>query len=188
MPSALSSRSFGQVIGSVLSDVAKVSVGAGVALYVLGGSLNVQRNVNFTPNGTTTGANLQVNGVTVLQRFPVTCTATGGFTKYPTCIAASPYTSTGVLVGFDMNCGGTGVGPLTVSGGFVKTRSAVSATTVFPNWTRKAIGSGALASMSGSALNWNPADFLRINTITSVPTTTNFNCSLLVTTYDKPGS
>lgn len=143
---------------------------------------------DFITNGTQTGFVVKADGTTTLQRFPVTCTATGGLTKYPTCITASPYTTTGSLEGLALDCGGIGVGTLTVSGSFVKSRSAVSGSPVIPNFTRKAIASGALAGYSGSGMTWNPADLLRINTITSIPTTTNFNCTMVVTTRDKYGS
>ncbi len=146
--------------------------------------------LNFITNGSQTGVVLKAGGTVVDQKIPVTCSATGGLTKYPTCITASPYTSTGVLTGLSLECGGAAMGNWVMSGAFVKSVTAPSGTTTIPNFgTRKTVGSGSFTTMSGSTpLTWNPADLIKISTITSIPTTTNFNCTMLITSHDKFGS
>lgn len=162
-----------------------ISLGTAVAAFM--GTIKVRDNIDFRPNGTTTGATVQINGVTAWQQIPFTCTSTGGLTKYPTCYIPSPYTTTGAVIDIALDCGNTLVN-MVMSGSFVKSRSA---TTFGRNLIRNStVGSGGLLSRSsqtGSQVPWNPVDGIRLTTITAAPNTA-VNCSGIVTARDKAGS
>lgn len=186
MPSSQSTRFTGTVIGTSLGAIAGVVVGAGVALSVVG-DLQVRDAINFTPNGTTTGAVIEVVGVTAFQRFPVPCTSTGGLKKYPTCITASPFSSTGALSDIAIDCGNNGRA-LVMSGAFVKSNAATTeGQLLLKNVT---VGTGAVRnrlSQTGSEVLWNPADKIRLSTVTAGANQAA-NCTMWVTARDKSGS
>lgn len=143
--------------------------------------------LDFITNGTQSGVVLKTGNVTAYQTFPVACTSTGGLTKYPTCIASSPFSTSGALIDVAVDCGLTNVNML-MSGSFVKSNSATSfGAAVLKNVT---VGSGSLKnrmSQSGAQLIWNPADKIRITTTTASPNTAA-NCTMWVTARDKSGT
>lgn len=156
------------------------------------GSINVQRNVNFTPNGNSTGVVLQLNGVTQQQIFTTACTNTGGLSKYPgPCIVRSPLSTTGALTGLSVECAGMNKS-LTMSGGFVKsTTSAVGSNGVgFTGLIKTTVGTGAgirVAVSSGANLiHWNPVDILKVQTTTSFPAG-GIDCIVRATIHDEYG-
>lgn len=163
---------------------------AGVATLA---SIAATSVVNFTQtDGTSTGAVIQVAGLTRLQTFGVTCTNTGGNVKvsggakYDTCISRSPLSTTGTLVDVSLECGNSPK-PYNYDLGFVK--GLVSGTGVgITNLNNRATASGSLHTHSTGAYLWNPADYLKLGTLTSVPTTSGNDCKLWVTIQDKYGS
>lgn len=181
MASRLTSLQLGPVIAALA---------AGVALGVYGGDAVFQRNINFTPDGNSTGAVLQVNGVTQAQWVPVACTATGGNVKvsggakYNTCIAASPLTTTGTIVGLGLECGSVPAA-FAFDMSFVKSRTSGTGS-AFLNLGNKSAGTGAgIYFLTGSML-WNPADLIKVGTLTSVNAATD--CQLMYQIRDKYGS
>lgn len=154
-------------------------------------ALNINGHVNYTQTGSETGAILQVNGVSRFQRFTVPCTATGGTNGvggyYATCLARSPLTTTGVLLGVSVECGNVPQ-PYAFSGGFVKARANVVGVS-FKNFAAAGAGTGKLAAVhSTGAYLWNPADLIKINTATAVRAASGDNCVLGLDTFDKYGS
>lgn len=169
-------------VGTSLATLA-----ATVAGY-FAGQLGVRDQLNFSSqNGTATGVVIQIEGSTAYQRFSVACTATGGLKKYPTCVAASPFTTTGALHDVAIDCGNTNVA-MVMSGAFVKSNAATTeGTVVLKNVT---VGSGAVRnklSQTGSEILWNPADKIRLSTVTTQPNSAS-NCTMWVTARDKSGT
>ncbi len=162
---------------------------AGYVAFIAGG-LQVRDNINFTPNGTTTGAVIQVNGLTRIQQFPVTCTATGGLSTYSTCAARLPFTTTGGLLGVSMECGNWKVA---MSGdlSFKKTLTSASGS-VITNGNNLSLGTGAfLPTQLAVPIAWNPADILTFSTLvtpTGTLNTTRYDCQMWSTIIDKYGS
>lgn len=169
-----------------IGTTALLALNAAVMLYV-SGRIQLTREIDFLPDGNSTGAVLQLNGVTAYQRFAVACTSTGGLTKYPTCVTASPYSTTGALLDVAIDCGNTLVGML-MSGSFVKSNAATTfGAAVLRNVT---VGSGGIRnrlSQTGSEVLWNPADKIRLHTTTASPNAAS-NCTMWVTSRDKSGS
>lgn len=168
-----------------VGGIGLATLATGIVLGVIGGSLSVEQNIDFRPNGNSTGAVIQVNGTTQFQVFTTACSATGGLAKYPTCIVRSPYTTTGALIGAVMECGNTNR-VFSMSGGFVKTTGAAVASAFAP-FLNKQIATGSLAPMinSGAYLNWNPADLLKVQTVSTNGSPAN--CNIRLTTYDRTG-
>ena len=169
-----------------------MTLAASVLLYVAG-TINVERNVNFTPVGTTTGAVLQVNGTTVYQSFSFACTNTGGSLQlsnggsvYDTCIAASPLTTTGAITAIALDCGGVPK-PFAYDVGFVKARKAGTGAGI-QNLNNKTAATGSLTMFSTGVVLWNPVDYIKLGTLTSVPNAATNDCRLRVELFDKYGS
>lgn len=147
--------------------------------------------LRFNANGTMTGITLlDSNSAVGYADHLYPCTSTGGLGgKYPTCVIRSPYTTTGALTSVTLECGGTGLS-LTGSGGFVKSTTAPVLSS-FNRMNGITINTGAtvIQTFTGSTVKkWNPADIIKIGTVTSLPTTTNFNCGARVKSYDLFGS
>src|SRR4051794_17719510 len=89
----------------------------GVRVYralVLGGVgaavvLSINGHTDYVQTGTETGSILAVNGVTQQQIAPTRCalngTATGGLANYDFCRVRSPYTTTGAMTAYGLECG-----------------------------------------------------------------------------------
>lgn len=156
------------------------------------GTLQVKDNINFTPDGTTSGAVLQVNGLTRFQTFPTTCTATGGLTgQYSTCYARSPYTTTGSLLAFSFECGNNFAVALPGDVSFKKSLISGSGAPL-TNGDNLTLGSGALKpSVLAVPVAFNPADILTFSTRTT-PTGTlstgRYDCQMYTTVSDKYGT
>lgn len=170
MPSNMPNRSTGTIIGTTLGVLAGLTLGAGVALSVVG-SLKIRDQINFTPNGTTSGAVIQVNGVTEIQAYTVPCTATGGNVKvsggakYDTCIIPPILSSTGAVKELSLMVGNS-PNALPFDCGFVKGR--VSGTgTAFTNLGNVSTGTGLTFRFATGSLRWNSADYIKCGTLTS---------------------
>lgn len=175
----------GVLLGSILAS--------GYMAFFNGG-IQVRDAVNFTnQNGTSTGVNLKVAGLTRLQTFSVPVSQTGGNVKvsggakYDTAYARSPFTTTGTLVGLALECGGVPK-PFAYEVGFVKSRLAGTGSRVHANLDNKTAASGSLAVFLTGATLWNPADAIKLGTLTSVPVTSANDCKLWITASDKYGS
>jgi hypothetical protein len=175
--------------GPLLVGIGQFGLGVlatGIAAYFLG-TVNIQKVVNFVPNGTTTGATLQLNGIDELKVWDTACTNTGGLAKYPTCLVRSPWTTTGALKLVSLVCGGTNK-TLSMSGGFVKTTTAV-VSSAFSNLKTVSVGTGAgLQSVdTGATMRmWNPADLIKFQTVTSFPAG-GATCYVHTEGYDRQG-
>ena len=144
--------------------------------------------------GTNTGVSLKVGGLDRSRWFASTCTSTGGNvaelgTYYDTCLARSPYTSTGILLDLSLECGNTPIA-ITGSGGFVKgPKQNVIAATAIPIFAQtKVAGSGSKIEYGTGRILWNPADRIKIQTRTTIPKTTGIDCKLYFNVADKYGS
>lgn len=165
-------------------------VALGTALTLTLTSLTTQ-TVNFAPNGTTTGSVIQINGVTEDQIFTTTCTATGGNVKvsngakYNTCITASPYTTTGAITQLEISCGNV---PTALPGdlSFVKSRASAGSGAAIQNFSNVSLATGAILNFSTGSTLWNPADFVKFNTLTTPGSAVD--CRLRIRAYDKYGT
>ena len=157
-----------------------------VALY-LGGALNIERVVNFVPTGNTTGAILQVNGVTQKQIFTFACANTGGVASYDTCISASPLTTSGAISAISLECGNV-PRPFAYDVSFVSAVKTGTQGILITNLNNKTAGTGAFVSTLSGAIIWNPAQFLKLGSLTSVPTTSGNDCVMRVEMFDKYGT
>jgi hypothetical protein len=149
------------------------------------------RPINFTTNGYQSGAGLQVNGLTRGLRVPITCASTGASTViggyYPTCIARSPYNSTGTLLDISLECGSVPQ-PFTGSAGFLKVRTAPVGTAL-RNFAAVASKTGALVARFGTGASiWNPADFLKFQASNAIRSTSGLDCKMILVVDDKYGS
>lgn len=173
------------------------SLAVGVVLGVYGGDAVFQRNINFTPDGTTTGAVLQVNGVTEDQILSSTCTATGGNVKtsfdgttgtgakYNTCLLANPLTTSGTLFDISIKCGSAVAKALPGDLSIVKGRTAGSGTAL-KNFSNVSLGSGAYFLFSTGATVIPGGSFLKFNTLTAPGATAD--CKLRARLYDLYGN
>lgn len=174
-------------IGAAVTVLA--SLAANVMLYV-NGQIQVVREVNYIQTGVSTGAVLQVAGITQKQIIPTTCTvggtASGSRTNYDFCIVRSPITTTGSINSIGLECGGVPA-PFSMSGGFVKSR-LTSLTSSFRNFTSVvSVGTGASVTFGTGNLKWNPADFVKLSAVNATWNTAN-NCQLYIEMRDKYGS
>jgi hypothetical protein len=149
--------------------------------------------VNFVPDGTTSGAVIQVNGVTEIQVHTVSCTATGGNVKvgagaaagakYDTCIMPPILTTTGAIKEVSVAVVGseTAVG---IDCGFVKGR--VSGTgAAFTNLGNVNTGTGLIFRFGTGSLRWNSADYIKCGTLSTLGGSgKGFSAKLRVQFYD----
>lgn len=148
--------------------------------------------INFSaPNGTSTGAVIQVASVARYQEFPTTCVATGGLTKYSMCVARSPYTTTGTLLAAGAECGSSF--PKSLPGDFSFKKNIFSSTgSSITNLDGVTLGSGAnVLSQLAVGLSWNPADlftFTSLVTPTGTLGTSRYDCQMWTRVLDKYGS
>ena len=185
-------------IGAPVTSLA--ALGATIMMLVYGG-LNVKDAVNFVPNGVSTGATLQLNGVVERQFQKVRCTTTGtsagtvsgSLANYDFCYVRSPFSTTGALLAFGLDCGSV-PRPFTMSGGFVRTRSTSLTTRGFPVASGRAVNSGTIAAfrpynvLNGSGgVAWHPSDILKIQAISASWNTGN-DCSMWYEARDAYGS
>lgn len=171
-------------IGGALTVIGTAALAAVTATSITNSGYS-----NFTGTaGSYTGAIIQVNGQTRWQTFSSACSGTGGSTGiYSTCVARSPLTTTGTLLGFGIECGNWVVAQ-NVDVSFKK--ALISATgTVLTNGNNLAVGTGAnLQSMLAVPVSWNPADILTASTITApsgTSNTTRYNCTFWPILSDK---
>lgn len=170
MPSSTPTRIGPVIVGTTLQSVLAATIAAGVALFVRG-PLQVQGPINVTPNGTSTGAVVQVNGVTEIQAYTVPCTATGGNVKvnngakYDTCIMPPILTTTGAIKEVSLHTP-TSPNALPMDCGFVKGR--VSGTgSAFQNLGNFSTASGSIYRFATGSLRWNSADYIKCGTLTT---------------------
>lgn len=172
------------IAGSLVANV----VMGGALLYVQG-QIKVRDAINFVPNGTTSGAVFQVNGVTELQAYTVACTATGGNVKvsggakYDTCLMPPILTTTGAIKEVSLAVIGseTAVG---IDCGFVKGRVSGTGTS-FTNLGNFATGTGLVFRFSTGSLRWNSADYIKCGTLSTLGGTgKGFSAKLRVELYD----
>lgn len=174
-----------------LAGFGLAGVALGTALTLTLTTLTVKQAINFTPTGTTSGAVIQVNGVTQYQAYTVACTATGGNVKvsggakYDTCIIPPILTTTGAIKEISF----AGIGSETVVGldcGFVKGRNSGTGTS-FQNLSNIVTGTGVIARFSTGSLRWNSADYIKCGTLSSLGSAgTGFSGKLRVELYDDP--
>lgn len=182
----------GRTIFTITSAFLAGAMLTGTVAY-FNGAIQVRDSVNFTDqNGTETGAVLKINSVARFQVLtPKVCTATGGLSKYTMCSYNSPYTTTGALVGFSLECGNNVAKQLTGDVSFKKTLFSNTGT-VLTNGDNLALGTGALkASILAVPVTWNPADKLTFSTLVSPSgtlNTTRYDCKFAPIVWDKYGS
>jgi len=147
--------------------LAAVALGAALSLTIT--NLTVKEPINFTPTGTSSGVVIQVNGITEVQAFTVSCTATGGNVKvsggakYDTCIMPALLSTTGAIKEISF----AGIGSESVVGldcGFVKGRNSGTGTS-FTNLSNVVTGTGVIARFATGSIRWNPADFIKCGTL-----------------------
>lgn len=139
---------------------------------------------------TQSGVELKSQGITATKSWFVPCSNSGGLAKYPTCYARSPFTTTGALVQVSIECGNTNK-VLSQSGGFVKAPTS-PVLNAFPTLRTVSTGTNATLTFnaratSGSYTTWNPADSIKVQTLTTMPVVP-INCGLHIEAYDKYGS
>lgn len=175
-----------------ISGTATIAGLATLALVTISNTLTLMKPVNFTPDGTSSGAVIQVNGVTEIQAYTVSCTATGGNVKvsggakYDTCIMPAILSTTGAIKEISVAVSGSEVAA-GIDCGFVKGR--VSGTgTAFTNLGNVNTGTGIIFRFGTGSLRWNPADFIKCGTLTTLgPAGTSgkgFSGKLRVELYD----
>lgn len=167
---------------------------------ILNGNLFFDTTSNSTPaiylgssqvmKITQTGTALISQGISAFQSWFIPCTNTGGLAKYPTCYARSPFTTTGALIHVALECGNTNK-QLSASGGFVKSSDAPVLSS-FPTIRTVTVGTGSAfaynaRATSGSYVQWNPADAIKVQTVTSMPAG-GINCGLHIDASDKYGN
>lgn len=179
------------IAGSLVANV----VMGGALLYVQG-QIKVRDAINFIPNGTTSGAVVQVNGITEIQAYTVACTATGGNVKvgagaaagakYDTCIMPSILSTTGAIKEISVAVSGSEVAA-GIDCGFVKGRVSGTGSS-FTNLGNVATGTGIIFRFGTGSLRWNPADYIKCGTLTTLgPSGTSgkgFSAKLRVELYD----
>lgn len=110
---------------------------------------------------------------------PDTCTATGGVATYDVCLLDSPLTTTGALRGLALECGNVAK-PLQIDASFVKAANSATGTTL-PNFNDRTAGTGAWVYNYTGSLLWNPADKIKVGSLTS-PTgtlsTSRYDCQI----------
>lgn len=169
---------------------ALTSFGLGVALTIAGATLTnvltLQKTINFTPDGTSSGVVIQVNGVTEIQAYTVPCTATGGNVKvsggakYDTCIIPPILSSTGAIKEISLMVGNS-PNALPIDCGFVKGRLSGTGT-AFQNLGNTSTATGGIIRFSTGSLRWNSADYIKCGTLTTPNTA--FSANLRVEFYD----
>jgi len=172
-----------------LGGTTLLTLAVGVAGYFLG-TTQVTGPVDFQQTGNSSGAVLQVAGVTRYKHYEGICTATGGKTTYSSCSIVAPFSTSGALLGFSLEAGNMAVA---LVGDVSFKKSATSASgTALTNGNNISVGSGALtASMLAVPVVWNSADILTFTTIvtpTGTLNTTRYDLSFWAIVYDKDGS
>lgn len=181
-----SSKTMGfKTLAIATSMVANVAMGG--YLLVVRGSASVDNAVNFSSN---TGVLLQVGGLTRVRTNYVQCTGTGGLSKYSKCNTTSPFTTSGTLLAFALECGNNVVSQ---SGDVSFKKTSLSNTgTVLTNGDNLVAGTGANKwSQLAVPVIWNPADRLTFSTATSptgTQSTARYDCRLWYTASDAYGS
>ncbi len=163
-----------------------------LALYA-GGLLTAAAGIGLTgvvnfaaPNGTSSGAILQLAGTTVKQIYQTDCTGTGGNVKvsngakYDTCIMPNPLSTSGAIQSISLMVSANPASAA-LDCGFVKARLGGSGSAV-TNLNSIGASSGALAYFGTGTLRWNGADFLKCGTLTDP--TSSFAAKLRVEFYD----
>lgn len=89
-------------------------------------------------------------------------------------------------MGMALDCGNTNR-QFSMSGGMVKSTTA-AVTGAFAPFLNKQVHTGSLINMisTGSLIQWNPADLIKVQTVSTRGTPEN--CSVRVTSFDKQGS
>lgn len=168
-----------------------VSLGTAVAAFT--GTVKVRDAVDFRPNGTTSGAYLQINGATRLAPLtPVALVATGGLTGvYDTLDYVAPFSSSGVLLGVTFECGENFAKSLTGDVSFRKGSKTASGSPL-TNLNNVTLGSGTIfGSWLAQPLAWNPADRLSFSTRetpTGTLSTARYDCKMAPIVVDAYGS
>ena len=112
---------------------------------------------------------------------PVTCTATGGLAKYDTCITASPITTTGAITKVSIECGNVAES-LTGDLSFVEAVETGTGTALV-NFDNAVIGTGATVVFNTGSVLWNPTNYLKfgtLSTLTGTLNTTRYDCVMKV--------
>jgi hypothetical protein len=182
-----------QLYGVRVAKAVYIGTTSLLALLYVTGILRVNGRVDFAQTGTATGVVLSLNDVTQLQILTIPCTNTGGAVqisnggaKYDTCIGASPLTTTGAITAITLACGSV-PRPFAYDVSFVKTRQTGTGVAL-KNLSNLSTGTGVSAHFGTGYTLWNPADLLKLGTLTSVPTTSGNNCQLRVVLHDKYGT
>lgn len=159
-----------------------LSIGT-VALAIFG-SLTVTQLTQQT-----TSPSLSDPSVRIVQRaIQITkCSSTGGNVKvsggakYDTCIAASPLTTTGSIARISLEVTGSHAA-YPIDCGFVK-GIASGTGTAFVNMGNVSTGSGLTFLYGTGSLRWNPVDYIKCGTLTTVNSSA-LDASLRVEYYD----
>lgn len=129
-----------------------------------------------------------LDGTEVERITQVACTATGGLTTYDTCYMPSPLTTTGALKSVSIQCGNVAKA-LPSDLGFVKAANSATGAAL-PNFNNVSLGTGATFFYGTGYTIWNPADKLKLGTLTA-PTgalnTTRYNCIMRAVVEDIYG-
>lgn len=148
-----------------------------LALVTITNTLTLRKSINFTPNGTTSGAVVQVNGVTEIQAYTIPCVATGGNVKvsngakYDTCYLPNPLGSTGAIKELSLMVVNS-PNVLGVDCSFVKARVSGSGAPVVGVFNNIQTATGSIyryTAGSGSIVvpRWNSADAIKCGTLTT---------------------
>ena len=139
---------------------------------------------DFITNGTQSGIVLKADGLTRYKSYYTTCTATGGLSKYSTCYAPSPFSTTGSLFDVSLECGNV---PKALAGdvSFKKSRLSASGAPL-TNLDAITAGTGSLEmSQFATEVAWNSADALTYSTL--VTPGSGVDCKLFYTVADHYG-
>ena len=169
----------------------RISKALAVGTVLLAAVLNIHGAVNFqTVPGTSTGAVIQVDGLTREQTFPTTCHASGGLTGiYSACDVVYPYNTSGSLLNTFIEAGNMAV---SLVGDVSIKRASIAATgTVLTNLDGVTVGSGTqAASVFAVPVNLRKGDHITFSTRTT-PTgslsTTRYDFQMWITILDRYG-
>lgn len=155
-----------------LAGFGLAGVALGTALTLTLTTLTVKQAINFTPTGSTSGAVIQVNGITEIQAYTVACTATGGNVKvsggakYDTCIMPPILSTTGAIK--EVSFAGSGSESVVgIDCGFVKGRNSGTGTS-FQNLGNIVSGTGVIARFATGSLRWNSAEYIKCGTLSTL--------------------
>lgn len=169
----------------------RLAKGIAIGTVTLAAFLNLYGPLNFksTP-GTSTGATLTVDGLPRWKTFPVTCSASGGSTNTAMCATRSPLTTSGTLLGADLECGNVA---MALIGDVSIKKSKLAATgSALTNLNGVTLGTGAKISVRfAQGVSWNPTDVLTFTTLltpTGTLSATRYDCQMWPVMLDAYGS